>query len=74
MLTMPIAQLSLAFGVDDLDGTVEEEKIIHAAGAKTNKGITKQEIIQLVSETGYIPVAVSYTHLDVYKRQQSYRW
>ncbi len=56
MLTMPIAQLSLAFGVDDLDGTVEEEKIIHAAGAKTNKGITKQEIIQLVSETGYIPV------------------
>ncbi len=56
MLTMPIAQLSLAFGVDDLDGTVEEEKIIHAAGAKTNKGITKQEIIQLVNETGYIPV------------------
>lgn len=56
MLTMPIAQLSLAFGVDDLDGTVEEEKIIHAAGAETKKGITKQDIIKIVSETGYIPV------------------
>jgi aminodeoxyfutalosine synthase len=56
MLTMPIAQLSLAFGVDDLDGTVEEEKIIHAAGAETRKGITKQDIIKIVSETGYIPV------------------
>ncbi|GBG55547.1 aminodeoxyfutalosine synthase [Sporomusaceae bacterium FL31] len=56
MLTLPIAQLSLAFGVDDLDGTVVEEKIIHAAGAKTNKGITKAEIISLVEETGNIPV------------------
>ncbi len=56
MLTMPVAQLSLAFGVDDLDGTVVEEKIIHAAGAKTEKGITKAQIIDLVRETGYIPV------------------
>ena len=56
MLTMPIAQLSLAFGVDDLDGTVEEEKIIHAAGAKTKKNITKAEIINIIAETGYIPI------------------
>lgn len=53
MLTLPIAQLSLAFGADDLDGTVVEEKIIHAAGAKTKTGITKTEIIKLVEETGY---------------------
>ncbi|MPN04344.1 Aminodeoxyfutalosine synthase [bioreactor metagenome] len=56
MLTLPIAQMSLAFGADDLDGTVVEEKIIHAAGAKTKKGITKAEIIKLISETGYQPV------------------
>lgn len=56
MLTIPIAQLSLAFGVDDLDGTVVEEKIIHAAGAKTATGITKQELVALVRETGHIPV------------------
>ena len=53
MLTLPIAQLSLTFGADDLDGTVVEEKIIHAAGAKTKTGITKAEIIRLVAETGY---------------------
>jgi aminodeoxyfutalosine synthase len=53
MLTLPIAQLSLTFGADDLDGTVVEEKIIHAAGAKTKTGITKGEIIGLVEETGY---------------------
>ncbi|MBC8014343.1 MAG: aminofutalosine synthase MqnE [Sporomusaceae bacterium] len=53
MLTLPVAQLSLAFGADDLDGTVVEEKIIHAAGAMTKTGITKGEIITLVEETGY---------------------
>lgn len=56
MLTMPIAQLSLAFGVDDLDGTVGEEKIIHAAGAKTRRGTTKQEIVRMITEAGYVPV------------------
>jgi len=56
MLTLPIAQLSLAFGADDLDGTVVEEKIIHAAGASTKTGITKGEIIKLIEEVGYIPV------------------
>ncbi|WP_378956096.1 aminofutalosine synthase MqnE [Pelosinus sp. sgz500959] len=56
MLTLPIAQLALTFGADDLDGTVVEEKIIHAAGAKTKTGITKAEIIRLVEETGYTAV------------------
>lgn len=56
MLTMPVAQLSLAFGVDDLDGTVEEEKIIHAAGAATPKGITKKDIIKAIAQTGYTPI------------------
>ncbi len=56
MLTLPLAQLSLAFGVDDLDGTVEEERIIHAAGAKTGKGIGKRELEALIIEAGYQPV------------------
>ena len=56
MLTLPIAQLALAFGADDLDGTVVEEKIIHAAGATTKTGITKGEIVSLVEETGYLAV------------------
>ena len=30
-----VAQIALWFGVDDLDGTVQEEKIYHMAGART---------------------------------------
>lgn len=56
MLTMPVAQLALGFGADDLDGTIGEEKIIHAAGAKTKTGITREKLRQLITEVGYIPV------------------
>lgn len=56
MLTLPIAQLALAFGADDLDGTVEEEQIIHAAGAKTGQKMTTAQLQKIITETGYIPV------------------
>lgn len=56
MLTVPVAQISLGFGIDDLDGTVVEEKILHAAGAKTAIGISKQDIIAFIRETGNVPV------------------
>lgn len=56
MLTMPIAQLALAFGADDLDGTIGEEQIIHAAGSKEFKGITKQYLNKIITESGYEPV------------------
>src|SRR4030081_3202234 len=35
MMTPKIAQISLRFGADDIDGTVVEEKIYHDAGATT---------------------------------------
>lgn len=53
MLTLPVAQLALGFGADDLDGTIGKEKIIHAAGAKTNTGISKAELCRIIRETGY---------------------
>ena len=56
MLTLPIAQLALNFGADDLDGTIGEEKIIHAAGAKSSAGITRQKLEEIISEAGYQPV------------------
>ena len=56
MLTLPIAQLALSFGADDLDGTIGEEKIIHAAGAKSSAGITRQKLEKIISECGYQPV------------------
>lgn len=56
MLTLPVAQLALAFGADDLDGTVAEEKIIHAAGATTGTSIAREDIIAIIREAGYIAV------------------
>ncbi len=56
MLSLPVAQLALAFGADDLDGTVEEEHIIHAAGAKTGQKMTTVQLKKIIAETGYIPV------------------
>jgi len=56
MLGLKVAQLSLLFGVDDLDGTVVEEKITHAAGADTDQSISKEELLVFIASTGRIPV------------------
>ena len=39
-----VAQTALWFGVDDLDGTVQEEKIYHMAGSPTPEGMTTAEL------------------------------
>jgi len=51
-----LAQVTLSFGVDDLDGTVMEEKITRYAGAKTGNAMTKDELIHLIKRAGKIPV------------------
>ncbi len=56
MLGEKIAQLSLLFGADDLDGTIIEEKITHAAGAMSSEGMTKSEMIHLIEKAGKIAV------------------
>ncbi len=69
MLGLKVAQLSLLFGVDDLDGTVVEEKITHAAGAETEQSITREELLQLIYEAGRIPVErdTLYNFIKIYK-------
>lgn len=56
MLGEKIAQVSLAFGVNDLDGTVVEEKIGHDAGAASPQSLTKEQIIRLIRRADKIPV------------------
>jgi aminodeoxyfutalosine synthase len=51
-----VAQTSLWFGVDDLDGTVQEEKIYHMAGARTPEMMTTREIQALIRAAGRSPV------------------
>jgi aminodeoxyfutalosine synthase len=56
MLGPQIAQVSLSFGVDDLDGTVVEEKIAHDAGAETGQSMTKSELVRMIKNAGFYPV------------------
>jgi len=51
-----LAQIALHFGADDLDGTIIEETITHAAGAATEAGMTHQEIERLIRAAGREPV------------------
>ncbi|MFH0794689.1 MAG: aminofutalosine synthase MqnE [bacterium] len=56
MISPRVAQVSLHYGADDVDGTVLEEHITHDAGATTPQGLTEEQLIQLIRETGRIPV------------------
>ncbi len=56
MLGIKTAQVALAFGADDIDGTVVHETIYHEAGAETPQEISVTEIRRLITEAGRIPV------------------
>jgi aminodeoxyfutalosine synthase len=56
MIGEKIAQLALSFGADDMDGTVVEEKITHAAGAETAQTMAAKKIENLIREAGRRPV------------------
>jgi aminodeoxyfutalosine synthase len=53
---LKLAQVSLAFGCNDLDGTVVEEKISHAAGVETGQEVTRGELIAMIRGAGRVPV------------------
>ncbi|HEV2840618.1 MAG TPA: aminofutalosine synthase MqnE [Chthoniobacterales bacterium] len=53
---LPLAQISLSYGVDDLHGTIMEEKIFHMAGAKTPQEQTVETLENVIREVGREPV------------------
>ena len=50
------ASIALNFGADDTDGTIGRERISHAAKAKSPIGITRERMINLISDAGKVPV------------------
>jgi aminodeoxyfutalosine synthase len=56
LMDVPIAQLALAYGADDVDGTVVEEKIYHEAGATTPQEVKRAELVQWIVDAGRVPV------------------
>ena len=53
---LPLAQVSLSYGVDDLHGTIMEEKIFHMAGATTPQELTVATLERAIREAGREPV------------------
>lgn len=56
MLGMKTAQTAQWFGADDMDGTVQEERIYHMAGAETPQALTVEELVRLIRSAGRFPV------------------
>jgi aminodeoxyfutalosine synthase len=52
MLGIGTAQTALAYGADDLDGTVRHELIYHDAGATTPEVLSVEDIRRLITEAG----------------------
>jgi len=56
MSGLAAAEVSQWFGVDDIEGTVVEERIGHEGGARTPGGLTRDAIISLIKRAGRTPV------------------
>lgn len=56
MAGLKCAELSQWCGVDDLEGTVFEERIAHEGGATTPIGMTREQVKKIIKDAGRIPV------------------
>jgi aminodeoxyfutalosine synthase len=55
MVSQPVSQVALHFGVNDLEGTVVREKIYHAVGAQTPQAMSLDGLLQLIRGAGKVP-------------------
>ena len=56
MIGPKLAQVALAFGADDMDGTVKEERITQMAGGESAQALSDKELIRLIREAGREPI------------------
>jgi aminodeoxyfutalosine synthase len=56
MMGLPLAQVALHFGANDIQGTVVRETIFHSAGAVTGTERKIEELVRVVRDAGRIPV------------------
>ena len=54
--TVKLALIAQEFGANDVDGTIEKEAIQSAAGASSANGIAQMEFVDLIKNSGFIPV------------------
>jgi aminodeoxyfutalosine synthase len=56
MIGEETASMALHFGASDLDGTIGQERIAHAAGAQSPAGLARDRIIRLIRDASKTPV------------------
>jgi aminodeoxyfutalosine synthase len=56
MISPAVAQASLWYGADDIDGTIVREEITHSAGADTPQELKRSDLVHLIRECGRRPV------------------
>jgi aminodeoxyfutalosine synthase len=56
MLGIKTAQTTQWFGANDIDGTLNEERIYHMAGAETPQSLGQAELVRLIEQAGRVPV------------------
>lgn len=75
MLGIGTAQTALAYGADDLDGTVRHELIYHDAGATTPEFMSVDQLENLIRETGRDPVERDTIYRQVHRDQNDFsKW
>src|SRR3954464_4510581 len=67
MISTPLAQVALHFGANDIQGTVVEETIAHAAGAVTPTEEKIASLVRVIREAGRVPIQRD-THYNVIRR------
>lgn len=48
--------IALHFGADDVNGTLEDERIQHMAGAHTPAGVAREQLLRMIRDAGKVPV------------------
>ncbi|PTA68674.1 aminofutalosine synthase MqnE [Deinococcus arcticus] len=56
MIGSELTQVSLDWGVSDIDGTIQEEHIAHAAGATSPMALSQAGMIRMIQHAGRVPV------------------
>ncbi len=56
MIGLKLAQISLYFGVNDVDGTIVEETITRAAGSEAGQAVPRSELVRIIQDAGRTPV------------------
>jgi aminodeoxyfutalosine synthase len=56
MIGLETAAVALSWGADDLDGTIGEERIAHAAGASSPRAMAQEQMVATIRSAGFEPV------------------